>query len=102
MRRIHRRHALIAASAVLGVAGVLASMVSPSEASGEERSRPVPVEPHMSFLTLDEKLASVLAANGFTGRIESTLETRLGRPVDHELADLGRMLFFDKVLALHV
>jgi len=102
MHRIRGRHALIAASVVLGLAGVLASMASPSEASGEERSRPVPVDSHMSFFTLDETLASVLAANGFTGRIESTLETRLGRPVDHELADLGRMLFFDKILALHV
>ena len=29
---------------------------------------------------------------GFTGRVESTLKTRLGRPVDPSLADTGRLL----------
>ncbi len=38
---------------------------------------------------------------GFTGRIESTLVARLGRPIDRRLADLGRQLFFDPVHALH-
>jgi cytochrome c peroxidase len=50
---------------------------------------------------LDRRLAQVLAAAGFTGRIESTLEARLGRPLDPALADLGRLLFFDKILSLH-
>ena len=50
---------------------------------------------------LDRRLAKVLAAAGFTGRIESTLEARLGRPIDPALADLGRLLFFDKILGLH-
>ena len=40
-------------------------------------------------------------APGSPGRIESTLEKRLGRPVDPELATLGRDLFFDKILGLH-
>ena len=44
---------------------------------------------------LDAKLAAVLAREGFTGRIESTLEDRLGRPIDPDLADLGRLLWFD-------
>ena len=39
--------------------------------------------------------------HGFTGRIESTLEQRLGRKVDHQLADLGRLLFFDTVGGLN-
>lgn len=43
----------------------------------------------------DMKLARVLAQAGFTGRIESTLSQRLHRNVDPELADLGRLLFFD-------
>ena len=50
---------------------------------------------------LDRQLAKVLTAVGFTGRIESRLEARLGRPIDPALADLGRLLFFDKILSLH-
>jgi len=50
---------------------------------------------------LDRRLTFVLVRSGFTGRIESTLETRLGRAIDPERADLGRMLFFDKILGLH-
>jgi cytochrome c peroxidase len=46
---------------------------------------------------LDGALAAVLAAAGFTGKIESTLEQRLGRPIDPKLADLGRLLWFDTV-----
>jgi cytochrome c peroxidase len=49
---------------------------------------------------LDAELAEVLDRAGFTGAIESTLETRLGRPIDRQLADLGRLLFFDKIGAL--
>jgi cytochrome c peroxidase len=50
---------------------------------------------------LDRRLTEALAAAGFTGSIESTLEARLGRPLDPALADLGRLLFFDKILGLH-
>ena len=57
--------------------------------------------PHPHGGPLDHQLRMVLDQAGFTGRIESTLETRLGRPVDPELADLGRLLFFDHVLGLH-
>jgi len=49
---------------------------------------------------IDSDLSSMLRRAGFTGRIESTLETRLGRPVDARLAELGRLLFFDKIGAL--
>ncbi|HEU4432247.1 MAG TPA: cytochrome c peroxidase [Pyrinomonadaceae bacterium] len=50
---------------------------------------------------LDEQLAVVLAQHGFTGRIESTLEHRLGRKLDNQLTDLGRLLFFDTVGGLN-
>lgn len=50
---------------------------------------------------LDAQLADALMRNGFTGRIESTLEQRLGRKVDNQLADLGRLLFFDTVGGLN-
>jgi cytochrome c peroxidase len=50
---------------------------------------------------LDGQLTALLHQAGFTGRIQSTLERRLGRPVDAGLADLGRLLFFDKIASLH-
>ena len=50
---------------------------------------------------LDATLKSILQQAGFTGRIESTLETRLGRPLDPQLANLGQLLFFDRGGGLH-
>jgi cytochrome c peroxidase len=50
---------------------------------------------------LDRRLATVLRSAGFTGRIEATLEARLGRRLDRRRADLGRLLFFDNRLGLH-
>ena len=49
---------------------------------------------------LDDRLAMQLTIRGFTGRIEETLEARLGRAVDHDLAEIGRLLFFDPILSL--
>ena len=49
---------------------------------------------------LDHRLARVLARAGFTGRIESSLERRLGRPLDTRLVEVGRLLFVDNVLGL--
>ena len=50
---------------------------------------------------LDQQLEAVLISQGFTGRIESTLEQRLGRHINNQLADLGRNLFFDTVTGLN-
>ncbi|XXX75190.1 cytochrome c peroxidase [Sorangium sp. So ce134] len=50
---------------------------------------------------VDEQLAATLARHGFTGEIESTLESRLGRKLDRKLAKLGRELFFDSILGLN-
>jgi cytochrome c peroxidase len=55
----------------------------------------------VSSATLDEQLATTLAQHGFTGRIDSTLEPRLGRKLDNQLVDLGRLLFFDTVGGLN-
>ncbi len=49
----------------------------------------------------DRDLQSVLAQQGFSGRVESTLEQRLGRRLDPAKAELGRLLFFDKFVGLH-
>jgi len=51
--------------------------------------------------TLDQQLEHALADNGFTGRIESTLEQRIGHRIDNRLADLGRLLWFDTVGGLN-
>ncbi len=50
---------------------------------------------------LDQKLQKILHQSGFTGRVESSLETRLHRKLNPQLADLGRLLFFDVAGGLH-
>jgi cytochrome c peroxidase len=54
---------------------------------------------------LDVELAAALSAAGFTGRIEQQfherIEATLGRPINQELANLGRLLWFDKIHSLH-
>ena len=69
------------------VAVVLAVVSSPAAA------RPTPA--------LDAELRAALSDAGFTGTIEDSLEDRLGRSLDLELADLGRLLWFDSVMGLH-
>ncbi len=49
---------------------------------------------------LDQELSNVLGQHGFSGNIEATLEQKLGRRVDHQLADLGRNLFHDTAVSL--
>jgi cytochrome c peroxidase len=50
---------------------------------------------------VDAELRAYLATLGFTGRVGSTLEARLGRRVDHQLADVGQMLWFDTFTGLN-
>lgn len=50
---------------------------------------------------IDATLRDYLTRLGFTGRIASTLETRLGRRVDQQLADVGRQLWFDPIQGLN-
>ena len=50
---------------------------------------------------VDRDLRGVLASHGFTGKVGSSLEQRLGRPLDPAKAELGRLLFFDKFVGLH-
>jgi cytochrome c peroxidase len=50
--------------------------------------------------SLDQELRSALETNGFTGRIEFTLQSRLGRPINWNLADAGHMLYYDAILAI--
>ncbi|HEY9435724.1 MAG TPA: cytochrome c peroxidase [Blastocatellia bacterium] len=50
---------------------------------------------------LSGQLTAALSSMGFTGRIQSRLENRLGRPIDNHLADLGRLAFHDSLLGLN-
>ena len=78
-------HAVTLSLTVAGVAGLLVQILD----AGGQRG------------LLDDELQTVLARHGFTGRIESTLEQRLGRRIDRQLADTGRLLFFDTVAGLN-
>jgi len=70
---------MVLATAALAFAGALANVIAAD---------------------IDSTLLAALRRAGFTGQIESTLERRLGRPIDRRLAELGRLLFFDKIGAL--
>jgi len=50
---------------------------------------------------VDDDLQAYLSTLGFTGRMASTLEARLGRRVDHQVAEVGRMLWFDPIGGLN-
>src|SRR4030095_13125458 len=50
---------------------------------------------------LDQELSSGLSELGFTGRIETTLNERLGRHLDQRRANLGRLLWFDTIGGLN-
>jgi cytochrome c peroxidase len=49
----------------------------------------------------DSTLEALLSQNGFTGGVQATLTTRLGHAINAQLADLGRQLWFDSILALN-
>jgi cytochrome c peroxidase len=65
------------------------SMLLPSLAAGSGRD------------SVDDELTARLQSLGFTGRVESTLTKRLGRPLDPRLADTGRLLWFDTITGLN-
>jgi len=50
---------------------------------------------------LQDELARVLKEAGFTGRVQQSLEPRLGRRLDPKLVKLGRAIFFDNIMGLH-
>ena len=50
---------------------------------------------------LDARVQAALRRAGLTGTIQAQLVPRLGRPLNPALADLGRLLWFDKLDGLH-
>jgi cytochrome c peroxidase len=59
------------------------------------------VRVEMATPNVDYQLMEILRSAGFTGNVESTLAVRLGRPINFQLANLGRLLWFDKAGGLH-
>jgi cytochrome c peroxidase len=87
MRRVARYAGRIAGVGVVAALGLL--LVAPQALFGAPPD------------SLDAQLRGRLAQLGFTGDAESTLESRLGRPVDPRLANIGRLLWFDTVTGLN-
>ena len=54
----------------------------------------------ISASLLNSNLSDLLINAGFTGKIESTLTAKLGRPINTKLANIGQALFFDSILSL--
>lgn len=46
-------------------------------------------------------LSQVLRQQGFTGTMQASLPTRLKRPINAALADVGRLIFHDNIVGLH-
>lgn len=53
-----------------------------------------------SGLELDQELQLQLSLMGIDGRIEERFASMLGRAIDPELAETGRLLFFDPILSI--
>ena len=80
--------------------GVALSGCSDSEAVSPVAPAEVPTTAVVSE-DLDTTLRAQLTRQGFTGRVSETIEARLGRRIDRQLADLGRMLWFDRIQGLN-
>ena len=83
----------------LSLAGITLSACSDLEPSRTVGPAP-PTAASMSS-DIDATLRDQLTRYEFTGRIASTLETRLGRRIDHQLANVGRLLWFDPIQGLN-
>lgn len=84
---------------LLTLVAVAAALVACDDADPSRLTQPV--APSAALRDIDEALLARLDEVGFTGRIESTLEARLGRRIDPRVADLGRVLWFDPIQGLN-
>ena len=90
---------LAGCDALLGGDASIGDGTSPDLDDIESDLADVPAD--ASDAVLDVALTLALDLLGYTGAVESTLEDRLGRALDPELADLGRLIWFDKSGGLH-
>lgn len=74
---------------------------SPSVPLEQQRADVPGLPRELSVASLDEALREALRDHGFTGRVGQSLEQRLGRRLNRQLATTGRLLFFDPLLGLH-
>jgi cytochrome c peroxidase len=88
--------ALLVGSAALGAC----SDLEPSRTMGPPATAPSAERAERDD-QVSARLRRYLAQQGFTGRVASTLELRLGRRIDREMADLGRLLWFDPIHGLN-
>jgi cytochrome c peroxidase len=86
---------------VLAVTTALSALGACTDDAAPERIIAAPAPSAAAAEGLDAQLQMSLASLGFTGRVGSTLEARLGRRVEPRLADLGRVLWFDPITALN-
>src|SRR5262245_59526008 len=84
---IQQRKLTIVLFAVMSVGVVVVLTRTTSASSGDS--------------ALNDQLSAVLNQHGFTGRVGSSVEQRLGRKIDNQLADLGRLAFHDSLLGLN-
>jgi cytochrome c peroxidase len=77
------------------------AFVACSDAVDEQLTAPAAASAAIVEADIDAALRSYLAQLGFTGRVQQTLEQRLGRRIDRQLADIGCMLFFDPIQGLN-
>jgi cytochrome c peroxidase len=88
----------LVALAVLGVALADCSDFEPARTTAPASAEPVRAA---ASDDVDTALRDYLANLGFTGRVAQTLETRLGRKIDNQLANVGRQLWFDPIHGLN-
>ena len=88
---------------VLAVTTMLPAIGACTERSevGGITAVPAPAAAVAGPLGLDADLQTYLNTLGFTGRMANTLEARLGRRVDQQVAEVGRMLWFDPIGGLN-
>ena len=87
---------------ILGVASVALALGGCSDLEPSRAVSPTTVSASaIDGGDLDDVLRLYLARHGFTGRVASTVEWRLGRRIDRQLADVGRQLWFDPIQGLN-
>jgi cytochrome c peroxidase len=88
---------------VLSVTTLLPALGACTDRDGPDRIASVQT-PSLAITSvdrLDGELRRYLDRQRFTGRVGSTLEARLGRRIDRQLADVGRLLWFDPIGGLN-
>lgn len=82
------------------IAATASAALLPAARAGSATAAEGPAPARFGHNDLDAALRAELASAGFTGRMQGTLQRRLGRPLNAELVDLGRLLWFDSISSL--